>query len=288
MIEVKGLGKSFGKQEVLKNLSLTLEDEKIYGLLGRNGVGKTTLLRLIAGHLLVKKGEILLDGEKILENPKCTRQIAYISEQGFGVDLKVKELFSYGRKLYSNWNENLLREVLSIFPIQEKKKIVKLSRGQRTAVSLAMGLASGARYTFFDEPSLGLDAANRYHFYQKILEEFDRGGRTFIISTHIIDEAANLFEEAIILRDQEVYLKEEVASLLSRGFSLRGRSELLDGLKLKQTLLDTQSFGASQIRSYYGVLSQEERQRIDELGLDLERLSLQNLFVHLTEGVKHV
>ena len=151
-----------------------------------------------------------------------------------------------------------------------------------------MPWASGARYTFFDEPSLGLDAANRYHFYQKVLEEFDKGARTFIISTHIIDETANLFEEAIILRNQEVYLKEEVPSLLSRGFSIRGHAEALDGLGLKQKLLDTQNFGASQIRCYYGELSQEERQKIDELGLDLEKLSLQNLFVHLTEGVDHV
>ena len=139
MIEIKGLSKSFGKQEVLQNVSLTLEDEKIYGLLGRNGVGKTTLLRLIAGHLLSKKGEILLDGEKVLENPKCTSQIAYIPEQDFGVDLKVKELLAYGRSLYKNWSENLLREVLAIFPVNEKKKIAKLSRGQRTTVSLAMG-----------------------------------------------------------------------------------------------------------------------------------------------------
>lgn len=147
-----------------------------------------------------------------------------------------------------------------------------------------MGLASGARYTFFDEPSLGLDAANRYHFYQKVLEEFQKGGRTFIISTHIIDEAATLFEEAIILRDKEVYLKEEVPTLLQQGFSLRGRKETLDELYLKHSLLNTETFGSSEIRSFYGELSEEERQRIKDLDLDLENLSLQNLFVHLTEG----
>lgn len=117
-----------------------------------------------------------------------------------------------------------------------------------------------------------------------MLEEFQKGGRTFIISTHIIDEAATLFEEAIILRDKEVYLKEEVPTLLQQGFSLRGRKETLDELYLKHSLLNTETFGSSEIRSYYGELSEEERQRIEDLDLDLENLSLQNLFVHLTEG----
>ncbi len=90
MIEVRNLNKSFGKHEVLRQLSLTLEDEKIYGLLGRNGVGKTTLLRLIAGHLLKDSGEIFLDEEVLVENPKNTAQVAYLPENGFGVDIKVK------------------------------------------------------------------------------------------------------------------------------------------------------------------------------------------------------
>lgn len=82
------------------------------------------------------------------------------------MDIKVKGLFNYGRKLYSNWNEQLFEEALKLFPLNPKNSFRKLSRGQRTSVILTMGLASGARYTFFDEPSLGLDAANRYHFYQ--------------------------------------------------------------------------------------------------------------------------
>ncbi|HHX04357.1 MAG TPA: ABC transporter ATP-binding protein [Tissierellia bacterium] len=288
MIEIRHLYKSFGKQEVLADVNLTIEDDKIIGLLGRNGVGKTTLLHIIASHLIKREGEVLLDGQQVLENPVRTSQIAYIPEDGFGTDMKLKELFDYGRRLYPNWNEELFQEMIELFGLDVRKKFSKLSRGMRTMTCLTMGLASGARFTLFDEPSLGMDAANRFHFYQKLMSEFEKGGRTFLVSTHIIDEVANLFEEVVILKDKQVMLKEEVPTLLERGFSVRGSREELDAIAFTQRHIGTETFGNSEIRSYYGELPADAKQRIQEAGLDWESLSLQTLFVHLTEGENHV
>lgn len=287
MIKLTDVGKAYGRQQVLEHIDLTLEDHKIYGLLGRNGVGKSTLLHLIAAQFLPTQGQISLDGTLIYETSKM-EEVGLVKENGFGVDLKVKEYFRTASMLYPKWNEALKNELCTKFSVPQNKLYSKLSRGNQTLVSLITGLCSGCRFTFFDEPSLGLDAANRYHFYQVMLEEYGNHPRTFVISTHIIDEIASLFEEVIILKDQRVLIKENVATLTRQAYALQGDKHTLAEYASGKQVLAREAFGNSEILNLFGARSDQDERFIAEHNLQIEPISLQKLFVHLTEGAVHV
>lgn len=285
MIEIIDMSKSFGSTKVLTNINLKLEEGKIYGLLGRNGVGKTTLLNIIANLLKVDSGEVLLNGEAVYENSKAVENISIAKESGFGVeDIKVKKIFTAAKALYKNWDEEYEKELIKEFHLNLKRNYSKLSRGNQTIVGLIIGLASRAPVTIFDEPSLGLDAAFRDKFYSLLLKDVDENPRTVIISTHLIDEVTNLFEEIIILKDGRVYLKGEVENLMKKAYYLNGRFEKMESFIKDKRVISSEQFGSNTIIGLFEHLSKEEKNNLKESGVDISRIPLQKLFVLLTEN----
>lgn len=284
MLELKDLNKSYGSTKVITEINLKIEENKIYGLLGRNGVGKTTLLNIISNQIRSNSGEVFLNGEKIFENSNITQDISIIKESGFGIDdIKVKNIFKSAKILYQNWDEEYKEFLIKEFNLNIKKNYKKLSRGNQTIVGLIVGLASRAPLTLFDEPSLGLDAANRYKFYELLLKDVEKYPRTVIISTHLIDEVTNLFEEVIILKDQKVYLKEEVSNLMEKAYFLSGRLENIELVLKDKKIISREEFGTITIVGIFDDLSKEEKDILKENGVDISSIPLQRLFVLLTE-----
>ncbi len=285
MIEIKDLNKSYGSTKVLKDINLQLEEGKIYGLLGRNGVGKTTLLNIMSNTLKRDSGKVFFHGEEVYENSKALENIAIVKESGFGVeDIKLRKIFQAGRILYKYWDEEYADFLIKEFKINLKKNYSKLSRGNKTIVALVIGLASRAPLTMFDEPSLGLDAAFRYKFYNLLLEDVEKYPRTVIISTHLIDEVTNLFEEIIILKDGEVYLKDELENLMEKAYFLNGRLENIQPFIKDKRVISKEEFGSTSIIGVFDNLSREEKSNLKEKGIDISPIPLQKLFVLLTEN----
>lgn len=285
MLSIRNLNKSYGRTKVLTDINLDLEENKIYGLLGRNGVGKTTLLKLITNQILRNSGGIELDGEDVFENALALEQISLARDLPISIkEKKVKEILAFARILYKDWDEDYKNYLVKEFNLNTKKKLSRLSTGNQTIVSLIIGLASRARLTMFDEPTLGLDAAIRYKFYNLLLEDYEKHPRTVIISTHLIDEVANLFEEVIILNEQQVALKEEVATLLEQSFYLSGREDLINPLIKNKRVIHRETFGVTKIVAIYGSLTEEENKYIKNHNLETGNIPLQKLFVYLTEN----
>lgn len=285
MLEIKNLSKSYGKAKVLTNINLTLEDNKIYGLLGRNGVGKTTLLSIISNQLRCNAGELKYGGENIYENSKAVENICLVKEKGIPVDSdKVKRIFSIAKTLYKDWDEEYKNYLVKEFNLDVKKKYTKLSRGNQTIVGLIIGLASRAKLTIFDEPSLGLDAAFRYKFYDLLLDDAQKNPRTIIISTHLIDEVTNLFEEVIILKDEKIYIKDEVSNLMEKGYFLNGKAENILPIINGKNIIHKEEFGSSVIIGLFDELASEEKSLLKDKGVEISNVPLQKLFVYLTES----
>lgn len=285
LIEIRNLYKSYGKTEVLKDINLNLEENKIYGLLGRNGAGKTTLLNIISNQIRKTSGEVKLNGEDIFENSNQVENICIVKDTGFGMeDIKVKKIFEAARILYKNWNEEYKNYLVKEFELNIRKKYNKLSRGNQTKVGLIIGLASRAKLTIFDEPSLGLDAATRYKFYNLLLDDFENNPRTIIISTHLIDEVANLFEEVIILKDGQVYIKDEVANILKKGYFLNGREENIIPIIENKNIIHREEFGSSIIIGIFDELDEKEKSMLREKNVEISQIPLQKLFIYLTEN----
>lgn len=284
MIEIKNLNKAYGSTKVLSNINLKLEENKIYGLLGRNGVGKTTLLNIMSNVIRADSGEALLNGENIHENSKVLENIAIVRESGFGIeDIKVKKILKAAKTLYKNWDEEYMKFLIKEFDLNIKKNYSKLSRGNKTIVGLIIGLSSRAPLTLFDEPSLGLDASYRYKFYNLLLQDVEKNPRTVIISTHLIDEVTHIFEEVIILKNQKVYLKEEVERLMGKAYFLSGKLEKIEPIIKGKNIISKEEFGTITIVGVFDCLNKEEKDNLKEKGIEISAIPLQKLFVLLTE-----
>lgn len=283
-IKCENLSKSYKNTQVLRNINLEIEENKIYGLIGRNGVGKTTLLSMIAAHIRTSEGSITLDNEAIWENEKALSQICFSRELNpmnqvgtFGV-YKVKDYLKMASIYLKNWDQAYADELVAKFELDVKKKMTKLSKGMLSMVTIIVALASKAKFTFLDEPVAGLDAVARDLFYQLLLDEYMESGRTFIVSTHILEEATNIFEEVIILKDKEILLKENTEELLARAFAVSGRED-----QVNEAVAGLKVYHATTIgRSKNVTVLLEKGQTINTTAdVDVSPVSLQNLFVAL-------
>lgn len=284
MIEINELCKSYSKAKVLTNINLTLEKNKIYGLLGRNGVGKTTLMNIISNQIKSTSGEVKYNGMNLYENSSAAENICIMREKGIPVDKeKVKGIFAAARILYKDWDEEYKNFLVKEFNLDVRKKYTKLSRGNQTIVGLIIGLASRAALTIFDEPSLGLDAAYRYKFYDLLLEDMQMLPRTIIISTHLIDEVINLFEEVIILKDEKVYIKDEVPNITEKAYFLNGKWENIQPVVAGKNIIHKEGFGSSVIVGVFEKLTPKEKELLKSNNVEISNIPLQKLFVYLTE-----
>lgn len=286
MLEIRDLSKSFGKTRVLTDINLTMEENKIYGLLGRNGVGKTTLLKLIVGQLIRDKGEVVLDDQEVFENSKAIEDFCLVREFASSIkEMKVKDILGLARVIYKNWDREYEEFLIKEFSFNIKKKLLKLSTGNQTILGLIIGLASRSRITIFDEPTLGLDAAMRYKFYNLLLEDYEENPRTIIVSTHLIDEVANLFEEVIILNNERVALKDKVDSLTQKSYFLSGREEAIKPFIKDKEIIHSEEFGNTKILAIYGELTDSERREMKDNNIEISSIPLQKLFIYLTENI---
>lgn len=207
MITARNLTKSFREKTVLDNVDLDLEPGGIHGLLGRNGVGKSTLLSLIAGQLKPTSGELEVFGRTPFDNASVMDRVALT-----GVDVaypgswSVRDILAGAQLRYPAWVRGIADALVADFGLggDMKTSYGELSRGQRAMVGNIVGLASGAELTLLDEPYVGLDVHNTGVFYRHLLE-LSGTGRTFIMATHHIEDAAKLLDSALILgRDGRV------------------------------------------------------------------------------------
>jgi len=284
MLEIKNLNKSYGENQVLQDVNITIEENKIYGLLGRKGVGKTTLLNIITNQILRDSGKVLLDNEDVFENDNAMEQISFVKDKGIAFDdFKINRLFEIAKTIYKDWNDAYKDYLVNEFNLNTKKKYGKLSTGYQTIVRLIIGLASRSRITIFDEPSLGLDAAYRYKFYNLLLEDYEKNPRTIIISTHLIDEVDNLFEEIIILSEGRVMLKGETNSLMEKAYFLSGKEENFTEIINTKKVISREEFGTTIILGIFDNLNPEEIQDLKSKGIEISKIPLQKLFVYLTD-----
>lgn len=277
----KNVYKNYKKTEVLKGLDLQLEKGKIYGLIGRNGAGKTTLLSLMAGQNPVTSGEITLDGQKVWENQEMMDQICFSRElnptTNFSIsELKVKEYLKMASIYMPNWDKEFADELLKTFELDANKKLNKLSKGMLSMVTITVALASKAEFTFMDEPVAGVDVVMREQFYRILLEEFAESGRTFVISTHIIEEAADVFEEVIMLDKGKILLKENAVELLDRARHVSGVSEAVDKVMEGRETYRPEKLGRS--KGVTVLLKQGETLESDT-EISVQPMSLQQVFV---------
>ncbi len=283
-IEVRDLRLQYGDVAALDGLSFSLSGGKIYGLLGRNGSGKTSLLSILAAFRRKTSGTVHIGGQEPFENERVTAEVCLIRESGGDVydNTRLEQLLRMAADLRPAFDHQYALKLADRFQLPMRKNVQSLSRGQRSALGAVMGLAANARLTMFDESYLGMDAPSRYAFYDELIANYTENPRTFIISTHLIEEVARLFEEVLIIHKGRLVLHDDVEAVRSRGVSVIGPAEVVDTFTAGLTVLNGQSLGRTKAVTVYGTLDDDQRRAAALAGLELGPVSLQDLFVHLT------
>lgn len=290
-IEIKNLNQNFKEKVVCNNMNLNFEKNKIYGLLGKNGVGKTTLINMIAHQLIPKDGEIKIMGKSpkddisVLDNICIVREKEIVSSNGSDIDTetKVKEILKSYSYFFPNYDYQLQDKLCKLFEINPKSKYRKLSRGMKTSVSNIIGICSNAPITIFDEPTIGLDAVNRKEFYYVLLESYIKNNRTIIVSTHHISDIEEILEKVVIIKDGDVVIDDYVEEVNQKSYYISGKEDDINKLSILKDIKPIKTFGSTKMYYYYGEISESDLDIMNRYDIDLETMKLQDLFVNINK-----
>ena len=282
--------KKYKDKVALDQVSLTLEQGRIYGLIGRNGAGKTTLLSVLTAQNPATSGSVSLDGMPVWEDRKAlehlcfSRELNISSESGLG-SMKAKEYLRIASIYYPAWDAAMAKRLVDLFELPLKKRMNKLSKGMLSMVTIIVALSSKAEFTLLDEPVAGLDVVAREQFYKLLLEEYTETGRTFVISTHIIEEAADVLEEVIILHEGEVLVVADTQSFVDSARHVSGKAEDVDAATAGLEVHHPETVG----RSKGVTVFLKPGQRVDDsYDVSVQPVNLQRAFVALCgEEARH-
>jgi len=219
MLEVKNISKRYGSKLVLDDVSIHFETGRISCLLGLNGVGKSTMMKVIMGLIPVNKGEVLLDGERV--SNKNIDKLAYIPDVPiYDLGQTVTANLEIARVMYPNFDMKKATRMISFLKLPADKKLRALSKGNLARFNLIVGLCQNAKYVLLDEPFSGIDVFTREAFIKALKWEFLVEGQTVIITTHEIDEVQDIADHVILLEEGRVLQTFDKEDAQDEGFTI--------------------------------------------------------------------
>lgn len=207
LVECMNLNKNFGNKVVLKDVNLTIPKGKIIGLLGKNGTGKSTLIKLINDLLTPTSGKILINGMSVgVESKKI---ISYLPERTYlDKSMTVDEVIEYFTEFYDNFDSEKARRLLKDLDLDTSQKLSKMSKGMQEKVQLVLVMTRNAELYILDEPLGGVDPATRDYILDTILTNFNEGA-SVIISTHLIADIERILDEVIFIDKGKIILQSD-------------------------------------------------------------------------------
>jgi len=282
MIKLDQVSKIYaGKKETiaLNQVTAEIKEHSIVGLIGANGAGKSTLMKIIAKHCHPTSGNVTLK-----QNYEHYSNISFLSDQEKLIEnYSLKELYKMMPEFYKDFNIDLARKVSSILEINEKKNYSKLSKGQKGKVNLVLSLASRAYITLLDETHISLDAPSRKKFFDLLLEDYHDHPRTYIISTHYVDEISQLFDDIIVLDHGELIVHESKDLIEEKSLTVFGNTELGEELLKPFNIINRDVIGKRTFFSVFDDLSGIEN-KLQSSDFEVCITPLEKWFIQLVES----
>lgn len=248
MLEIKDLQFSYGirKPMLFSDFSLTLEPGRIYGLLGKNGTGKSTLLYLMCGLLRPKSGSVTLDGDNVASRrPSLLSEIFIVPEEFELPSVTMKQYVKYNSLFYPRFSEEILRECLRDFDMDFDMRLSELSMGQKKKAYMSFALAANTRLLLMDEPTNGFDIPSKSQM-RKVMASHMSDDRSIVVSTHQVRDVENLLDHVLMIDGGRLLLDCSYATLSERLlFADQPLSEPADGAIFTQPSL----YGNSVVRA---------------------------------------
>lgn len=258
MISINNLAFSYGSNQVLKNITMNLEPGRIYGLLGENGVGKTTLLTLLSGLKKTQEGTIDVDGRNPYDRrPDLLSDQYYLPDEVAPIHSAARAWAKSAGRFWPNFSFDKFIQIMTEFETDPDKKMTEMSNGQLKKTYISFALACGCRYIYMDEPTNGLDIPSKAQFRSAIMK-YTGDDSTIVISTHQVRDLENVIDPIIILDKRDVLLNatlEEIADKLCFDY----------GTTLNPASLYTEQLPGGFIQVYQNNLKQDSKVNIEAL-----------------------
>ncbi len=283
-IEYRNVTLKYKDTVALDGIDIDIEENKINGLLGRNGAGKTSMLSLLASFRKPAEGTITIGGSNPFEDPALMEKVFMVwSNQILFDSSTVEATLRFCSEFRPEFDMEYALKLIDMFGLEPGKKVRRLSQGMKSSLNVICGMAARAPITIFDETYLGMDAANRKLFYKELLDDYMEQPRTIIISTHYIQEVESLFEDIIILDKGKVVLQDSAENVKTRAITVVGDVYVIHELEKEYEVINSQILGKTRSLVIYGEFTEKEMAAFRNKGLDIEKPSLQDIFIYLTE-----
>jgi ABC-2 type transport system ATP-binding protein len=280
MIKFTDVTKKYGATLALDRISLELPDSGIYCLLGRNGAGKTTFLKLLAGHIAVTGGEITVNDKKVSPG-HMPESVNFIENGSVQFNMKLKDLIATAAELQEDFDSDFAREMALRFELDLNKKFRQLSFGMKTMLNTIITLSNTSNDILLDEPTLGFDAIMRDQFNTLLLESYAAHPRIIIVSTHLIDEISKVTERLIIIDKGKILLESGIEDIDEKAYTLSGPSSAILPLLGNLNCIGKTELGSLMAAHIYG------DRIIPPEGVSVDRMSLQDFFINIVGGKSH-
>ncbi len=217
MIEINNLSFEIDGKQILKDINLKINKGKIFGLIGPNGVGKTTLLRCLTGIYNGTSGNIVYDGQIVYDNPDVKNKIGYVADENImQTNFKVCEILKYYKYSYIDFDEERFNELNKTFKIPLNKFIFQLSKGMKMRFSIMLAFSIHAKYLILDEPTSGLDAILKNKLLKIFVDEVFENDTTIIISSHHLSELERICDDVAILDEGIVSYENSIDNMKNK------------------------------------------------------------------------
>ena len=284
VVQLHGLCKAFGHKKVLEDVNFSLEAGKFYAILGRNGVGKSSVLKILMRMELRDKGTIKIFGEDIdVDSVTLNDHIGYISEGlTFGTWQSLKYFFKNYASIYKRWDKQLFYDLLSIQQVDLNDRFENLSRGQKIQVALSAALAIHPKLLLLDEVTSVLDASARLYFISH-LGKFCKAGGTILMATNIVSEVQHFAEHIIILQNRKIKLDSPVHNLSNSYVKLRRTPNNEFKIPCQAHYVEV-GVNSDNTISFLIPIEDKQKYEMDGIYPDSRNITIEDLFVYYTRN----
>jgi len=293
VIDCNNVGKTYGTHHVLDKVNFTIKEGVLTGIIGRNGVGKTTLMKMIAGFLRESSGSIQVFGEQPFNNLKVSANTIFIDDaMHFPDSMSLQDILHECQRFYPNWDAELANRLISYFVFHLGGKHRLLSKGKKSTFNAIIGLAAHCALTIFDEPTTGMDSAVRKDFYRALLKDYLAHPRTILVSSHHIEEIEDLLEDILLVHEGTIQFHGPITDLQEMFVTLQGTAELLAIHVQGKNIISQHALGPYSEWTVENTFTADEIKHLQAIGISLSPISANDAYIALTTkvqgGIDHV
>ncbi len=281
IIKCRNLTKKFEKKTALNEVGFQIEENSITGLIGRNGSGKTTFMKIACGILKASSGEIEVLERMPYGDIHVAKEVIYsFHNYPHPEKQKLKHIMVFYRELFPNFDNEFALKLMEYYSLEGKMKYGSLSQGMKSMFNFSMALATRSKITFLDEPMLGMDAKTRKHAYEILLTEYTLHPRNFVISSHMLNEFDKILSDIILIDNGNLIFHKELEEVPQMAFRVEGDERSLEEISRTYNVLYAH---LGEMMSYViveGTLTEEIKLDFNRQNLKCSALSPEDICIY--------